>query len=266
MKLWGSRLGLFLLVLATALFGVQIARHRTAHASMRANSTAASKPVLAAARAAAVGTGTPESTHDTPVLSAAGPKTAPPVKNRATAAALQPGQTTRTFHDPNYKVSFDYPANWTFTQKDGEISTFRLDARTVAKNTRLRAVTALPSNPYPASTFSGGYVYLSVTPHTNASRCAEQASAPGAKSKLGTSQIAGLSFAHGHDEQKAICTVQRDEIYTTYRKGACYRFDLTMNNFCGGEVSGVKDVTQQELDTVLSRLEAVVQTIRFDPK
>ena len=34
-----------------------------------------------------------------------------------------------TFHDQNYKISFDYPANWTFTQKDHEISTFRLDAR-----------------------------------------------------------------------------------------------------------------------------------------
>ena len=129
----------------------------------------------------------------------------------------------------------------------------------------LRAVAALPTNPYPASTFSVGYVYLSATPHSNVSRCAAQA-APKGKGKPETSQIAGLRFAHGHDEQKAICTIERDEIYTTLHKGACYRFDLTMNNFCGGEVSGVKDVTPQELNTVLSRLESVVQTVRFDSK
>ena len=82
----------------------------------------------------------------------------------------------------------------------------------------------------------------------------------------GESEIAGISFAHGHDEQTSICTVQRDEVYTTLRHGACYRFDLTINNFCGGEVSGVKDITEQELDQVRSRLEAILGTVRFDAK
>jgi hypothetical protein len=172
---------------------------------------------------------------------------------------------TRTYHDRNYKVSFDFPASWTFSERDHEISTFRLDARTADKKTQLRAVTALPENPYPASTFTGAYVYLSVTPHSNQEKCAAQAG--GANShRHDMSEIAGLNFAHGHVEQKQICTVERDEIYTTYRKGACYRFDLAMNNFCGGEVSGVKDVTQQELDTVRTRMESIVGTLRFDPK
>lgn len=188
-------------------------------------------------------------------------------------AASSPGRAytpsmpagTHTFHDKSYKISFDYPANWTFTQKDHEISTFRLDARKVDRKTMLRAVTAIPENPYPASTFTGAYIYLSVTPHTNEEKCAEQASADGANAR-DVSRIGGMSFVHGHAEQRHICTVERDEIYTTYRKGACYRFDLAINNFCGGEVSGVKDVTEQELETVRTRMEAIVSTVRFDPK
>ncbi len=188
----------------------------------------------------------------------------------ATVAALVPStpaaatSTPSTFHDSLYKVSFDYPASWTLSKKDGEISTFHLDARSAPHSTRLRAVAAIPENPYPSSTFSGAYVYLSVTPHTSEASCTSQASTGAGKRPV--SQIAGIPFAHGHDEQKNICITARDEIYTTYRHGACYRFDLAINNFCGGEVSGVKDVTQKELDDVRNRMEAILATVRFDPK
>jgi len=177
----------------------------------------------------------------------------------------------RTFHDPAYKISFDYPADWTLSRRDGEISTFHLEARSAPLATRLRAVVAIPENPFPESTFSGAHVYLSVTPHSTGALCAMQAAASHASAdkpaaKPPVSQIAGIAFAHGHDEQKHICTTDRDEVYTTLRKGACYRFDLAMNNFCGGEVSGVKDVTAQQLDEVRRRMEAILATVRFDGK
>jgi hypothetical protein len=37
-------------------------------------------------------------------------------------------------------------------------------------------------------------------------------------------------------------------------------------NFCGGEVSGVKDIAPQELDQVRARLLAILSTARFDPR
>lgn len=172
----------------------------------------------------------------------------------------------QSFHDPTYRISFDYPVKWNFARRDHEISTFRLDARSAARTTMMRAVVSMPENPFPASTFSGAYLYFSVTPHSNDAACARQA-APAAQGKRGEeSEIAGISFAHGHDEQTAICTVQRDEVYTTLRHSVCYRFDLTINNFCGGEVSGAKDITQQELDQVHGRLEAILETVKFDAK
>ena len=184
-------------------------------------------------------------------------------------ALLMPAKAapkTRSFHDPTFMVSFDVPANWNFTRRDHEISTFRLDARTAASTALLRAVASVPENPYPESTFSGAYFYYSVTPHMNDAACARQAAPAVQGRRDGVSEIAGVSYAHGHDEQRAICVTQRDEIYTTYRRGSCYRFDLAINNFCGGEVSGVRDITPKELDEVRSRLESILETVRFDAK
>ena len=186
------------------------------------------------------------------------------------AAPTQP--PTQTFHDPTYHLSFDYPANWTFSHADGEISTFHLDARSAPRATSFRAVVAFPENPFPESTFSGAYVYFSVTPRSSSSACSRQARSitlvkniprtrPGSKTR-----VADILFTRGHDEQRDICITQRDEIYTTRHRGACYRFDLASNNFCGGEVSGVKDITPAQLDQVRARLESILNTIRFDPK
>ncbi|MGA1984315.1 MAG: hypothetical protein ABSG84_17840 [Acidobacteriaceae bacterium] len=179
---------------------------------------------------------------------------------------------THTFHDPAWHLSFDYPAAWTFSHTDREISTFHLDARSAPRNARLRAVVAMPENPFPASTFSGAYFYFSVTPHASADSCAAQArtttivrNIPQTRLGLKT-QIAGIPFARGHDEVKDICITQHDEIYTTRHAGACYRFDLAINNFCGGEVSGVKDITPAELEQVRGRLTSILSSIRFDPK
>lgn len=179
---------------------------------------------------------------------------------------------TRIFHDPTYKLSFDYPANWNFTKTDHEISTFHLDARSAPRNAGMRAVAAMPENPFPRSTFSGAYIYFSVTPRSSESACARQAGPPARAAVPKASRrptkvtISDIPFMRGHDDQREICIVQRDEIYTTLHHGACYRFDLAINNFCGGQVSGVKDITERELDQVRGRLESILSTARFDPR
>jgi hypothetical protein len=185
-------------------------------------------------------------------------------------ATAQSGKIN-TFHDPTYKISFDYPANWNFTKADHEISTFHLDARSAPRNASMRAVAAMPENPFPLSTFSGAYIYFSVTPKSSESACAKQAAAPkksrapkasGATSKV---TIADIPFTKGHDAQREVCIIQRDDVYTTLHRGACYRFDLAINNFCS-QVSGAKDITERELDQVRSRLGSILSTVRFDPK
>jgi hypothetical protein len=186
---------------------------------------------------------------------------------RASGVAGPGGAGWKTFSDPVFKVSFRYPADWIFTRRDREISTFRLDARTAARTAVMRAVASVPENPFPASTFSGAYFYLSVTPKSTDALCASQVAGPaGSRARSEVSQVGELSFAHGHDEQRAICTTVRDEVYTVFHRGACYRFDLTANNFCGGAVSGVKDITPEELNQVFERLKGILKTVQFDSK
>jgi hypothetical protein len=209
------------------------------------------------------------------VLRAAAVPPATEVFSSGSAASAPSLKTdpSRTFRDPVYKVAFDFPLSWNLAKRDGEVSTFHLDARSAPKSALVRAVVSMPENPFPASTFSGAYLYFSVTPHSSAELCARQAAGetsvagkPSVKEQPVEIQIAGIPLMHGHDEQKDICITQRDETYTTYRRGTCYRFDLAMNNFCGGEVSGVKDITAKELDEVRGRLMSILQTVRFEPK
>ena len=189
-----------------------------------------------------------------------------------TSSAWTQQAKTKTFHDPVYRLSLDYPANWIFSQQDHEISTFHLDARSAPRNANMRAVVAIPENPFPLTTFSGAYVYVSVTPRSSEANCDQQAFAPGKTVALTASQtaskvtIAGIAFTHGHDEKREVCIIQRDEIYTTLHRGACYRFDLAINNFCGGQVTGVPDITDKELDQVRARLQSILSTVRFDSK
>ena len=172
------------------------------------------------------------------------------------------------FHDSRYGVTFTVPAAWNLTRKDAEVSTFNLDARSVARTTQLRAVATIDFNPHPNSTFSGALFYFSVTPHLTPAECTAQATtqAPRTAStgQISSVQIGGLPFTHGYDEHGGICTESRDEIYTTAHNNACYRFDTVINTFCGGDVSGVQDITPRELDLVRKRMQKILDSVHFD--
>ena len=129
----------------------------------------------------------------------------------------------------------------------------------------MRAVATIGFNPHPTSTFSGALFYFSVTPRSNEHDCHQQASDTAAHI-ISTEQVGGVPFTRGYDEHGKICTENRDEIYTALRNNACYRFDLVINSFCGGDVSGVREISNQELDAVRKRLQNILSTVKFDSK
>ncbi len=169
------------------------------------------------------------------------------------------------FHDAVYGISFTVPAAWNLYRKDRQVSTFLLDAPTALRSTQMRAVATISFNPHPYSTFSGALFYFSVTPHTTPAQCAAQATAKAPRT-VTVSTIDGIPFTHGYNEHGGICTESRDDIYTTPRNGACHRFDLVINSFCGGDVSGVQDITPRELDSVRSRMQTILNSVHFDAK
>ncbi|SFS18428.1 hypothetical protein SAMN05421771_3462 [Granulicella pectinivorans] len=181
----------------------------------------------------------------------------------------------RTVHDTQDHLTFQIPSTWSLATHDRELSTFHHEARTAPASTRLHYVAAIAENPYPASNFSGAHFYVSVTPAQTADQCSAQATkAPKDEPHhylpiavpLNTSiaSIDGHPVAHGHDDSGRVCTEYRDEIYTTRVRNTCLRFDLAMNNFCGGEVSGVRDMTPAEIVDMRTRLEAILQSVKFD--
>ena len=42
------------------------------------------------------------------------------------------------------------------------------------------------------------------------------------------------------------------------------RFDAVINTFCGGDVSGVQDITPHELDAVRRRMLNILDSVHFD--
>lgn len=184
------------------------------------------------------------------------------------SAATVPDPTTppaSTFKDQRYGVTFQVPAGWTLTRHDAEVSTFAFDVRTAPTSDQMRGVATIAFNPHPTSTFSGALFYFSVAPRATEAQCRSQAAAQAPRT-VTSAQIGGLAFTHGYDEHGTICTEARDEIFTAFRNNACYRFDLIINTFCGGDVSGVRDITQAELNSVGKRLQSILDSVTFTSK
>jgi hypothetical protein len=175
--------------------------------------------------------------------------------------APAPGARPLQFRDGHFGVGFSVPPGWHFTRRDGEVSTFHADARTAPMGAEMRGVASIDFNPYPFSTFSGAMVYYSVAKHTDELACASQAAPRGAAHDV--QEIGGVSFAHGHDERGHICVEERDDVYTAYRKGSCYRFDLELNTFCSVS-SGASDLTDKELHDVERRMTGILSTVVLD--
>ena len=175
------------------------------------------------------------------------------------------------FRDGHFGVEFQVPEGWTLNRKDGEVSTFHLDARSASPKAQLRSVATIGFNPYPYSTFSGALFYYSVERHTTDEECARQASGPNPeRSKVSVLEhkhdvqdIDGMNFAHGHDEHGDVCVEARDEVYTAFRRGSCYRFDLAMNTFCAIS-SGAMDVTDGQVEEIDQRMADILSTVKLN--
>jgi hypothetical protein len=169
------------------------------------------------------------------------------------------------FKDGHFGVKFQVPPGWSLTRKDGEVSTFHNDARSATPSAQVRGIASLDFNPYPSSTLSGAVFYYSVTPHVSDEECSKQAileDVPAAP-PTDVQDIGGMRFTHGHDEHGDICVEARDEVYTAYRKGSCYRFDMEINTFCAIS-SGAQEITDHQLQNLNQRMADILSTVTLE--
>jgi hypothetical protein len=167
----------------------------------------------------------------------------------------------QNFRDMQFGVRFKVPPGWGLTRRDHEVSTFRMDARTAPPSLQLRSVVSLDFNPFPQTTLAGALVYYSVQKHAKAAECMQQAA--GKDEPADTLQIGGMNFVHGHDEHGGVCVEARDEVYTAFRKRACYRFDLELNTFCGVS-SGAMDMSEKQMEDIETRMAGILSTVTLD--
>lgn len=212
------------------------------------------------------------------------PGNRPAYKAPTPVPTAEPPNTSETlFVDKHDKVRFTVPRGWELSRRDGEISTFHLDARSAPPTAQLRGTVMLDFNPFPYSTLAGALFYFSVEPHTSDAECAAQANFPSgptpdpsdtapASTPVDTPRdpnihkdvqdIAGMTFTHGHDEHGGICIEARDEVYTAWHKHSCYRFDLAMNTFCS-ESSGAEPISTQQVRAIDQRMTDILATVTF---
>jgi hypothetical protein len=169
------------------------------------------------------------------------------------------------FKDGHFGVKFQVPPGWSLNRKDGLVSTFHNDARSASADAKVRGIASLDFNPYPYSTLSGAVFYYSVTPHSDDQECAKEAEPENVPLAVSTDvqDIGGMRFNHGHDEHGDICVEARDEIYTAYRKGSCYRFDMEINTFCAIS-SGAQEITDRELLNLNQRMADILSTVTLE--
>jgi hypothetical protein len=166
----------------------------------------------------------------------------------------------QSFADARYGVRFEVPAGWTVAHRDGEVSNYRLDVANAPKDSMVRGAASMDFNPFPHSTLGGALLYFSVQPQSDERSCAQPAGATGGKSE--TIGIGGMGFTHVHSEHGRECVEARDEIYTAYRRHACYRFDLEVNTFCA-ESSGAQELSPEQLHDIDGRMAGILSTVTF---
>lgn len=198
--------------------------------------------------------------------------TAAPAQQPFTVPTGPPRDAASTsFRDSRYGVRFQVPPGWTLTRKDREVSTFRLDARSASRGAKLRGVVSMGFNPFPRSVLSGALVYYSVSQHANDKTCAAEAAGAqprpeedgGRTENAQAENIGGMPFVHGHDEHGYICVEGRDEVYTAYRRGSCYRFDLTLNTFCAIS-SGAAELSREQIHRIEEQMAGILSTVSLD--
>jgi hypothetical protein len=136
-----------------------------------------------------------------------------------------------------------------------------LDARTAPPKLQLRSVVSLDFNPFPQTTLSGALVYYSVEKRAKPMECVQQATGKGEPAD--SQMIGGMNFVHGHDEHGGVCVEARDEVYTAFRKGACYRFDLEVNTFCAVS-SGAAEMSDEQMADIEARMTGILSTVTLD--
>ena len=184
--------------------------------------------------------------------------------NNSQPQSATTGQTTSTYQNADYGISFDYPNNWTVKPGDAAEGDYGLytpyGPYQNASNTVSLITVEIPPSLYPGTNLKGAYFNLSVDRQLSQSQCLALTSQPGPNNGGGTIVIGGVTFNWTRAGSAAAGTDEFSENYSGYTNGTCYEFNL--GDTTGNDVSptGTKMLGTA---TDISVLEGVLPSVKF---
>ncbi|QNI31771.1 hypothetical protein H7849_22440 [Alloacidobacterium dinghuense] len=189
----------------------------------------------------------------------------------STALASQAQQVTLAtpssmqFSDPDYRVSFRYPAKWYYN----ESIEFYTPTSITSPDNPPRGFVYFSSNncgynPYPRTNLVGAEFVYANRQATSTDECLKSVLQRDANAKmLETEEINGMSFAHAQTASAGMCHSYSEDIYATHKNGTCYLFDLAVVTLCPGLVDNTRPITNSELAQVHTSLEKILSSVEI---
>ncbi len=193
-----------------------------------------------------------------PAVMQPAPRPAAAVKKASSPKSI-PSTKLMTYKSRDYGVSFDYPWQYGFAsgrslaqdgsseKSDGDDGEFTL------------ARVEIPKGYYPDTDFDSGYMTLSLNQNVDEQGCQAQIT-PAKDAKVETDTINGVEFRWVETDEGGHGSSARVRNYAAFTGGACYQVEM------GVKTRNDRGMAREvNIDSVMNRLDAVLQTIEIAP-
>jgi len=182
--------------------------------------------------------------------------------------------TTMQFTDPAHGVSFTYPASWTFDKSQPFYMFLAIspanDEPDMGRGSALIYSKSVPGvTPWPKTWFEGvelGYDEHDVPTSDACLVLAKPVNSWVPIDHVDEVTIQGKPYWHGTTSGSGAGHELREDIYTLYSSGYCYRFDLAVSlSSANQDVPGPRELTAAEKVHVDASLRSVLNSVRIVP-
>ena len=179
----------------------------------------------------------------------------------STAPSQSATQTTSTYQNADYGISFEYPSNWIVKPGDtanGDYGFYtQYDSNTISSLITVE----IPPSLYPGTNFEGGYFNLSIGKQLKQNQCSALLP-PFGPNNIPDKVIVidGVTFTRYAAGGVAAGTDEYAENYTGYTNGTCYEFNL--GDTTGNDISPTGTKMSGSANDI-PVLEGVLSSIKF---
>jgi hypothetical protein len=173
----------------------------------------------------------------------------------------------KRFSDETGGVKFQYPQRWILSEGNKYSVATSLTRQGIPPRAAAYIGNA-DSNPYPNTTLVGAEFLYAPRPAASNEACSEMIvnkEWPDAK-LLAPESFNGVTFAHAKSADNWTCHYLREDLYSTYRGGTCYLFDLAVETECFGAVDGERQLTSAETADIQATLNKILSTVSIHEK